>query len=253
MIRVVVVSAWYEIRMSLRARMLRIAAVPLAGFGLLLALGSHRWAASAAGHVADGAVIMNVLGGLGLALAAADRFRCQVGHGLPDLLAATPGSLAARLWGTLTGTVTVTLAPMAVALVVYGFITALSHDAPTAAVTGFAGVALVLIPGGLAVAALAALVGLVMPVILARITAMAVWAWATVENSRFFVVPTTSYTMLSPAGGYPAVAWLGAPRSAAVLTGAPVSGLGAAMNILFVLACAVAFLAAAWIWTERNR
>ncbi|GLV51026.1 hypothetical protein TBS_15960 [Thermobispora bispora] len=79
------------------------------------------------------------------------------------------------------------------------------------------------------------------------------WAWATVLNPRVLPIPTVSYTILSPGGGYPAVAWLGAPRRAAVLNGQEIGASAAAVNLLVVLACTAVLLAVARKWTERYR
>lgn len=253
MIRLLVASADYEIRTSVRTRMLWIAGVPLACLGLLLAFTAHRTNASPTGHVADAAVMMNLLAGLGLALAAADRFRCQHRAGLADMLKATPASPLARLTGTLVGSVAATLGPMAVGLLVFGAVTAQSRGSVSALGASLAAIPLILIPGGFAVAALSALAGLILPVIVARIAVIVVWGWATVLSSRAVPLPTISYSVFSPADGFPAAAWLGGSRSDAVLSGAAVSGLDAALNILIAIAFAVAFLVIARYWTERDR
>lgn len=253
MIKVLVASADYEIRTSIRTRMLWIAGIPLACLGLLLAFTAHRANASPTGHVADAAVMMNLLAGLGLSLAAADRFRCQHRPGLADMLKATPGSPLARLIGTLVGSVAATLVPMAVALLIFGAVTAESRESFSALGASLAAIPLILIPGGFAVAALSALAGLVLPVIVARIAVIVVWGWATVLNSRTVPLPTISYSVFSPADGFPAAAWLGGSRNDAVLNGTAVSGLDAALNILIAIACAVAFLVIARWWTELDR
>jgi ABC-2 type transport system permease protein len=205
------------------------------------------------GKVADTAVMVNLLAGLGLSMAMADRFRWHHRSGLADLLAATPGSASARLAGTLAGSVAVALAPTAAALLVFGVATAVRAGSPGPVGTALASIVVILLPSGLMIAAFSALAGLVLPVTVARIGAAGAWAWATVLNTRVLPVPTVSYTMLSPAGGYPAVAWLGAPHSNAVLNGEEVGGFAAALNILMVLACTVMLLAMARIWTERYR
>lgn len=248
-------SARCDVVMTLRSRLLWLAVAPLAALSLLLAFTSHHGGASAGpgARVADTAVMVNLIGGLGLAMALADRFRWHRRIGLADLLAATPGSPTARLAGTLAGSAAVALVPMAAALLVFGVVTAIDTGGVRPVATALAGIVLVLVPGGLVVAALAALAGLVLPVTIARIAVAGVWGWATIFNSRVLPLPTVSYTMLSPAGGYPAVAWLGAPRSDAVLDGQAISGGAAAVNVLVVLACTVALLAVARIWTERYR
>ncbi|MBX6385947.1 MAG: hypothetical protein IRZ07_23730 [Microbispora sp.] len=209
--------------------------------------------AGPAGRVADAAIMVNLLAGLGLSMAMADRFRWHRRTGLADLLAATPGSASARLAGTLAGSVAVALAPPAAALLIFGAVTAVRTGAVSPAATAVASVVVILLPAGLLIGAFSALAGLVLPVTIARIGAAGAWAWATVLNPRVLPVPTVSYTMFSPAGGFPAVAWLGAPRGSAVLNGEQVGAGAAALNVLTVLACTVVLLAVARIWTERYR
>nr|ADK32547.1 putative ABC permease [Microbispora corallina] len=247
-------SARSEITMILRSRMLWMAVAPLAALSLLLAFTStHGADVGPGGRVADTAVMVNLLAGFGLAMAMADRFRWHRRTGLADLLAATPGSASARMAGTLTGSVAVALAPPAAALLVYAVVTAVREGSLSPVGASLASVVVILLPGGLLIAAFSALAGLVLPVTVARIGAAGVWGWATVLNSRVLPIPTVSYTMFSPAGGFPAVAWLGAPRSNAVLNGREVAASAAAVNILVVLACTLVLLAVARIWTERYR
>lgn len=247
-------SARYEITMMLRSRMLWLAVIPLAGLSLLLAFTSQRGGAiGPSGKVADVAIMVNLVGGLGLAVAMADRFRWHRRAGLADLLTTTPGSSTARLTGMLAGSVAVALAPLAGVVLVYGIATGVSERSPAAVGSAFASVVLILVPGALLVSALAGLAGVVMPVTAARIGVAGLWGWATIFNNRVVPIPTVSYTVLSPAGGYPAVAWLGAPRSDAVLGGQAVGGAEAALNLLAVLVCTVSVLTVARIWTERYR
>lgn len=247
-------SARTEITMILRSRMLWLAVAPLAALSLLLALTSARGAGLPPAHrVASAAVMMNLLAGFGLTMVMADRLRWHRRTGLGDLLAATPGSASARMAGTLIGAVTVALAPATAALLVYGAVMAVAAGSPGPFGTALAAVVVILIPSGLLVTTFSALAGLVLPVTIARIGAAGVWAWATVLNPRVLPIPTVSYTMFSPGGGYPAVAWLGAPRGTAVLNGQEVGASAAAVNLLVVLACTALLLAVARKWTERYR
>lgn len=247
-------SARAEITMMLRSRMLWVAVAPLAALSLLLALTSPRGAGlPPASRVADTAVMMNLLAGFGLTMAMADRLRWHRRTGLGDLLAATPGSASARMAGTLIGAATVALAPTTAALLAYGAGTAVAAGSPGSFGTALAAVVVILIPSGLLVTTFTAVAGLVLPVTIARIGAAGVWAWATVLNPRVLPIPTVSYTILSPGGGYPAVAWLGAPRRAAVLNGQEIGASAAAVNLLVVLACTAVLLAVARKWTERYR
>src|SRR5512139_3097906 len=140
-------SARYELTMMLRSRMLWLAVLPLAALSLLLAFTSQRHGvAGPAGKVADAAVMVNLIGGLGLAVSMADRFRWHRRTGLADLLATTPGSSTARLAGTLAGAVAVALAPLAAVILIYGVAIGVSKGSPAAAGTAVAAIALVLIP-----------------------------------------------------------------------------------------------------------
>jgi ABC-2 type transport system permease protein len=212
-------TAFYEMRMVTRTRLLWFSVAPVVLLSLLLALTSDNVIGldDPVARVGAAAVLMNTFCGIGLAATTADRLRGHRLTGLADLLETTPTGAGARLFGVVAGAAAVTLAPLASGLLIFAVVAGISSASVAPAWAALAATAVVLLPSVLVVVAISTAIGLVLPAALARTLAVGLWLWATLVSDRLLPIPAVSGTILSPAGGYPAVSWLHAPRSLAVV------------------------------------
>jgi ABC-2 type transport system permease protein len=253
-------SVRYEARMAARGKVLWLSLLPLTALSVLLALSSPAVAgqADAAGRIGTTVIVVNTFAVVGLGVALAGRLTQHSPPGLTDVLDTTPGGRTTRLAGVLAGALAVALAPIAVVVVLLGAIASVQDGSAAPLAIAALGVVVVLLPASLAITTFAGLLGLLLPVALARVLVVAVWFWATQLDSSIVPVPTPTGTVFSPLGGYPAVAWLGARgvwanrlRSGA-LSPPPDSG-SALLNMVLVLAlAAVFFLAARLVMARAN-
>jgi ABC-2 type transport system permease protein len=234
----------YEFRMAARQRVLWLAVLPLLAVCTLIAGTSERvlGLSDPTGRVGAVAVVLNAFCTPGIAVALTDRLRQARRPGLAELLAATPTGPVARGVGLLAGSLAVALAPVALVLLSFGVgvtVAAGSVGPITAAVLG---ALVVLLPGALALTALASALGLVFSLPLARILTVLVWVWTTLLSPRILPMPNATGTMLSPLGEYPATVWLHTKpwfENAVSGTLSPTADPAAAVtNLLLVLACA---------------
>ncbi|MET8999278.1 hypothetical protein [Amycolatopsis sp. NPDC004169] len=249
-------SFCYEARMAARGRVLWLTLLPLTALAVLLALSSPAVAGQddPAGRIGTTVLVVNTFATAGLGVALAGRLNQHSAPGLAEVLDTTPGGGTTRLAGVLAGALAVALVPVSAVVVVIG--AAVSIRSGTAAPLAYAvlGVLTVLVPAAVAMTTFAGLLGLLMPVIVARVLVVALWFWATQLSPSFVPVPSPTGTVLSPLGGYPAVAWLGARRIWAgrgldgVLSPAPGSG-AAVLNVVLVLVSAAVFFFAARLLT----
>ncbi|MGW2562000.1 hypothetical protein ACWCXB_22655 [Streptomyces sp. NPDC001514] len=237
----------YEALMAARRKVVWGAVLPLALLSLVLAATSP----VVTGHsdptarVGAAAVLVNTFCSLGVGLALADRLRDAIeARGMPELLAATPARPLSRTAGTLAGPLLTALAPVAVLFLMYAGVVAVAESSAAPLGSAVAALVTVVLPATLLITAFAGLLGALLPVAGARAVVVVVWLWACHFPPRFSPVPTPTGTVLSPLGGYPLVAWAGAPEvwAARQGTGAlrPVVGdAPALLNAAFVLGAAV--------------
>ncbi|MFF4596830.1 hypothetical protein [Amycolatopsis sp. NPDC001319] len=245
-------SVRYEARMAARGRVLWLSLLPLTALAVLLALSSPMVTGMAdpVGRVGMTLVVVNTFAVAGLGVALAGRLSQHTRPGLTEVLDTTPAGRTTRMAGNLAGALAVALTPIAGVVVLIGIVASAQAGSVAPVVNSLLGIVTMLVPAALAITTLAGLLGLLMPVVLARVVVVALWLWATQLSPGFVPVPTPTGTVLSPLGGYPAVAWLGARHvwAARGRTGflSPPAGAGSALlNIALVLMCAVVFFCAA--------
>jgi ABC-2 type transport system permease protein len=252
-------SVRYEARMAARGRVLWLSMLPLTALAVLLALSSPAVTGQAdpAGRVGTTVLVVNTFAMAGLGVALAGRLSQHSRPGLTEILDTTPGGRTSRLAGVLAGALAVVLVPVSAAVLLIGAVVSAQAGAVAPLANAALGVVTVLVPAALVIATFAGLLGLLMPVVLARVLVVALWFWATQLSPSFVPVPTPTGTVLSPLGGYPAVVWLGARRIWAnrqrdgVLSPLP-NGGSAVLNVVLVLAlAAVFFFAARLVMTWR--
>ncbi|WP_018218807.1 hypothetical protein [Salinispora vitiensis] len=255
-------SAWtgairYEFLMAARRKVVWLAVLPLLAIGLLLQMLSPESAEphTAAARVGAWSLTMNLLVVVGLGVALADRFTGTTRRGLNELLLATPSRLAARMLGSLAGSLAAALAPVAVTMVVVGVVfTLTSGDVST---LGWAVIAFctVNVPSALLLTTFAATLGLVLPMAVVRMTAVAGWFWATLLSTSIVPIPTITGTLLSPLGDYVAGGWLHTPTlwagEGAFAAPAP-SFTTAAVNLLLVVAMSAVLFTASCALARRR-
>ena len=245
-------SMRYEARMAARGRVLWLSLLPLTALAVLLALSSPDVAGQAdpAGRIGTMVLVVNTFATAGLGVALAGRLSQHTRPGLTEVLDTTPGGGTTRLAGVLAGALAVALVPVSAVVVLIGAVVSVQAGAVTPVAHALLGVVTVLVPAAVAMTTFAGLLGLLMPVVLARVLVVVFWFWATQLSPSFVPVPSPTGTVLSPLGGYPAVVWLGARRIWAnrqldgVLSPAPDGG-SAVLNVALVLAAAVVFFFAA--------
>jgi ABC-2 type transport system permease protein len=252
-------SVRYEARMAARGRVLWLSMLPLTALAVLLALSSPAVAGQAdpAGRIGTTVLVVNTFAMAGLGVALAGRLSQHSRPGLTEILDTTPGGRTSRLAGVLAGALAVVLVPVSVAVLLIGAVVSAQAGAVAPLAHAALGVVTVLVPAALVIATFAGLLGLLVPVVLARVLVVALWFWATQLSPSFVPVPTPTGTVLSPLGGYPAVVWLGARRIWAnrqrdgVLSPLP-DGSSAVLNVVLMLAlAAVFFFAARLVMTWR--
>jgi ABC-2 type transport system permease protein len=256
-------SVRYEARMAARGRVLWLSLLPLTALAVLLALSSPAVAGQVdpGGRIGTTVLVVNTFATAGLGVALAGRLSQHSRPGLTEILDTTPGGGTTRLAGVLAGALAVALVPVSAVVVLIGAVVSVQAGAGAPLAHAVLGVLTVLVPAALAMTTFAGLLGLLMPVVLARVVVVALWFWATQLSPSFVPVPTPTGTVLSPLGGYPAVVWLGARRIWAnrqrdgLLSPPPDSG-SAVLNVLLVLAFAAAFFFAArlvMVWRADGR
>ncbi|MFI5493476.1 hypothetical protein [Actinoplanes sp. NPDC051859] len=200
----------YETRLVLRRKGLWLSLIPLTLLMLLLILSSEKVSglADPVARVGNTALLLSIFGTPGVAVILTDQFAAARRPGIADLLDATPAGGTTRMLGTLIGPLLVVLTPVLALLFVlsaWWSVAALELEplfgAAIAALT-------VIVPGALALTSFAALLGVLLPSVVARIVVVVTWFWATVATPSLVPVPTITGTLFSPAGGYPAAGWL---------------------------------------------
>jgi len=241
-------SVRYEARMAARGRVLWLSLLPLSGLAVLLALSSPAvtGVADAAGRVGAAVIVVNTFAVVGIGVALAGRLNQHSRPGLIEVLDTTPGGRTTRLTGVLAGALAVAFAPILVVVVLFGAVVCLQSGSAAPLAAAALGVVTVLAPAALAITTFAGFLGLLMPVALARVLVVATWFWATQLNPSIVPIPTPTGTVLSPLGGYQAVAWLGAPdiwadRARVGMLSPPPDSGSALLNLALVLACAAVF------------
>ncbi|GAA2978669.1 hypothetical protein [Actinokineospora diospyrosa] len=256
-------SAWYEARMAARGRVLWLSLAPLTALAVLLALSSPAvmGVADPAGRVGTAVLVVTTFAVVGVGVALAGRLTQHTRPGLADLLDTTPARRTTRMSGVLAGALGVALAPVFLVVLLLGAVVAVQAGQVSPLVVAVVGALTVVLPAAVAITAFACLLGLLLPVALARVLVVAAWFWATQLSPAVVPIPTPTGTVLSPLGGYQAVAWLGArgiwadrdqsgPLSPAASSGTAV------LNLVLVLACAVLFFLAARVvvaWRAGGR
>lgn len=248
----------YEARMALRQHVLWFAVLPLSLLALVVAWRTPAQITDGVRHVGEVVLVTGLLCTLGIGVALADRMARELRPGMGELIATTPGTAWARLLAQLA-------APLAVALVV-PFLVVMVCAVPAAVAEGgvrplaaaLAAFATILVPGAVALTALACLLGVLFPLGLARLAAAGVWLWSTIASPPLMPLPTPTGTLLSPVGGYPAAAWFGeqAVWANRELTGplSPDVGTGTALaNLAVLVGLTALFLALAGLVAARRR
>ncbi|GAA3492350.1 hypothetical protein [Streptomyces cremeus] len=237
----------YEALMAARRRSVWMTVLPLALLTLLLSASSPTVTAhsDAAARTGTAAVLVNTFCALGIGIALADRFRQVLDRrGMPELLSATPGAPLARTTGALVGPLLTTLGPVAVLYLLYAATVAALSGSLAPLGSGVVALLLAVLPATALAAALGGLLGVLMPVAVARGVLAVVWLWACHFPPSFSPVPTATGTLLSPLGGYPLVAWAHAPAvwASRESTGAlrpDADGTTALLNLAFVVTAAL--------------
>lgn len=231
----------YEARMAARARAVWVGMVPVTLLGLVVGLAPLTGQESArlnAGAMAEG---LTLLLPMGVAVVLADRLRRGGSAGLDELLDTAPVNGTVRVAGVLGGALAVVLAPVLVLFLVLGAV--ITVRTGEAAAPGWALLALLLVvlPACAWAAALSSLLGLVLPVTLARFLPVPLWLWAVAWNHTLVWVPTPVGTVLVPSGEYPAQAWFGTTPTWAGhgqvdwLSPAPAGAVTGSLNLACVL------------------
>ncbi|BCJ44151.1 hypothetical protein GCM10010168_09640 [Actinoplanes ianthinogenes] len=249
----------YETRLVMRRRGLWLSLIPLTMLMLLLVLVSQKVAglADPVARIGTTALVLSIFGTPGVAVTLTDRFAVMRRQGIADLLDATPAGSGTRMLGTLAGPLAVVLAPAALMLILLGVWWSITAATPAPLLAAAAAVLTVILPGALALTSLAALLGLLLPAVVARVIVVVTWFWATVLTPSLVPVPTITGSLLSPAGGYPAAGWLHAdPVWAHRFHDGPLSpavtGPAILANLALVLLLAAAFFTIARLVAGRR-
>lgn len=250
----------YEAVMALRRKVLWLTLGPLAVLAAFLALTSPTVVAESdpVASLGTAALVINLIytGGVGIALT--DRFIQQHRAGLADLLNATPSGHTACMVGAVLGPLGVALVPAAVLLVTLGVVLGIGNGSLVPVGAAVIGLGAVLVPAALAITAVATLLGLILPQALARVVVVMLWFWSTAFSPSLFPgVPTLTGTVLSPLGGYLAVAtlhvdpvWANGEASSVLRPIA--SGAAATTNVALLLGVALFFFGAARVVATRR-
>jgi ABC-2 type transport system permease protein len=234
----------YEVTMALRRRVSWLSLLPLCLLALLIGLGAPGLTgiADPVARIGESALMLNLLGTIGIAMALADRLDAQRRPGLHELVTATPAGRSARLAGVLLGPWLVALLPVALVLLVLAVAVAVPAGTATPLAAALLGLLSIVVPGSLLLTVAANLLGVLLPVPAVRVLVVPLWYWAT-ALSPLLPLPTVAGTVLSPLGAYQAAAWLGTSRPAGpdgwlrppVGSGAAVLSIAITLGATFVL------------------
>ncbi|WP_017591104.1 hypothetical protein [Nocardiopsis potens] len=202
----------YEALMAVRRRILWYAMAPLSLLALLASAAPPGSIDDGVRHAGHAAVVVAMICVPGVAVALADRLAEGTRAGMGELLAAAPYGAAVRPAAMIAAPLGVALLPPLLVVLGAGLMGALADGGPAPIGAALFAFSVVLLPGAAAAAAFAALLGLLMPPVLARTAAALVWFWSTIATPQLSPVPTPTGTLLSPSGGYPAAAWAGQPE-----------------------------------------
>ncbi|MFW5417287.1 hypothetical protein J0910_11805 [Nocardiopsis sp. CNT-189] len=202
----------YEALMAVRRRILWYAMAPLSLLALMAVTNLPGSIDDGVRHAGNAAVTAAMICVPGVVVALADRLAEGTRAGMGELVAAAPCSGAARLAAMLAAPLGVALLPPLLVVLSAGLMGALADGGPVPIGAALLAFGVVLLPGAAAATAFAALLGLLMPPVLARVAAALVWFWSTIATPQLSPVPTPTGTLLSPSGGYPAAAWAGQPE-----------------------------------------
>ncbi|MFB8273972.1 hypothetical protein [Nocardia colli] len=203
----------YEALLAIRRRVVWLSVLPVCA--LIMFLGGFPRGRNRTDEIAaigDLALLINVVGSFGVAIALADRLAGQRRPGLRELFGATPNNGWSRTAGVLLGPWLIASVPgVLILLVAGGWLTVTTGGAgPLGAAV--LGVLTIVAPGSLLLTVLANVASLLLPSAVVRVLVMPFWYWATVLTTVIpFPVPTISRTVLSPFGEYQAVRWLHYP------------------------------------------
>ncbi|MGH3871143.1 MAG: hypothetical protein ACRDSR_06430 [Pseudonocardiaceae bacterium] len=250
----------YEAVMAVRRKVLWLSLGPLAVLAALLAVTSPTVIGQddPVARIGTATLAINLCYTAGIGVALTDRLVQQYRAGLADLLNATPGGQAACLVGALLGPLGVAVVPAAVLLVLLGVVLGIGHGSPAPVGAAVVGLAAVLMPAALVITTLATLLGLVLPQTVARVVVVVLWFWSTALSPSLFPgVPTPTGTVLSPLGGYLAVAALHVDPSWAnrgtSSTLRPIAGFATAtISVALLLGLAILFFGAARVVAARR-
>ncbi|MBB6174720.1 ABC-2 type transport system permease protein [Nocardiopsis mwathae] len=248
----------YEAYMAVRRRTLWFAVAPLSLLALVAAWRSPAEIADGVAHVGEAAPFTGVLCTLGIGVALADRVERGLRPGLGELVAAAPCPAGVRLPALLAAPLGVALLPPLLVVLVCAVPAAMADGGPGPLAAAAGAFLLVIVPGAVVLTAFAALMGVLLPVALARVVTAVVWLWSTIASPALMPLPTPTGTLLSPGGGYPAAAWLGARPVWAnhELSGvlSPPPGTGSALvNLTVLAALTAAFLLLTGLVAGRRR
>lgn len=248
----------YEARIAMRRRTLWYTVVPLSLPALVIAWRPPSEITDGVHHVGAAALITGLLCTLGIGVVLAGRVPWGQSPGMGDLVATTPGGVGTRIFAMSTASLGVALVPPFLVVMVCAVPAAVADGGVRPLLAAPAALATVLVPGAAVLTALACLLGLVLPVAVARVATAGTWLWSTIASPQILPFFTPTGTLLSPVGGYPAAAWFGertvwANRD---LTGilSPDVGTGTALTNLMILAVFTAlFLTLAGLVATRYR
>jgi ABC-2 type transport system permease protein len=248
----------YEARMAMRQRTLWYAVIPPSLLALVITWRMPSEISDGVRHVGAVTLAAGILCTLGIGVALADRMARGLSPGMGELIAATPGTMWTRLPALWAASLGVALVPPFLVVMMCAAAAAVADGGMRPPAAALAAFATVLVPGAAVVTALACLLGLVLPIPLARIITAGIWLWSTIASPKLFPLATPTGTLLSPVGGYPAAAWFGERTVWAnrELTGplSPAAGTGTALANLAVLAAfTLLFLTLAGLVAARRR
>ncbi|MDA2814521.1 hypothetical protein O4J56_28005 [Nocardiopsis sp. RSe5-2] len=236
----------YEALASVRRPTLWFAVVPLSLAALAVAWRSPSDIGDGTSHVGGAALVAGLLCSPAIGAALADRLARGRRPGMDDLVAAAPCGAAVRVPAVVAAPLAVALLPPFLVVLVCAVPAAVADGGPRPLAVAPAAFAAVAVPGAAVLTALACLLGLVLPLSLARVCAAGAWMWSTIASPDLSPLPTPTGTLLSPVGGYPAAAWFGerAVWADRGLAGplSPAPGTGSALLNLAVVAALTALL-----------
>lgn len=206
---IAVTVARYEARMAARSKAVWIGMIPASLLGVIVGLAPLTDQESAQRNAGAMAEALLLVVPVVVAVVLADRLRRGRAAGLDELLDTMSPSGTARVLGILGGALAVALVPVLALFTVLGVVIAVRTGDPTTPVWVLSAFLLIVLPACVWASALAALLGLVLPVTLARFLVFPLWFWALYWNYTLLWVPTPVGTVLVPSGDYPGQAWFG--------------------------------------------